>query len=234
MNSRIFLTLSKQTQYFARVHSKRALRFVLLSKRMLEADVFSLSFVCDVPFFFFFCCLLDDTLFRQRFPAYNKKRKEALSKFREELGDEKPESPFLRSHFSMLPNGWTPPPSMSSSPSSSEDASMTTSAPLTSPFLTPSSSLESDGNSLDGSVPTPSLPYKVLRTSRGFLPVYTDYRRGKQKTFTLVRLIRGDMGALKKELELLIRQPFEEKNGYIRTKGNKKRQIVEWLHQLGF
>ena len=75
-------------------------------------------------------------------------------------------------------------------------------------------------------------------------------RRGKKKVFTLVRLIRvfsffslfftrfvffqGDTEALKHQLELLVRQPFEVKNGYIRTKGHKKRQIVEWLHQIGF
>ena len=108
-----------------------------------------------------FMICLTPLLRRQRFPDYTKKRKEELSRFHEEIGENKPQSPFIRSHFSMLPNGWTPPPSKDSTSSSS----------LTSPFLE-SAPAPSD----DQTVPTPSLPYKVLRTSRGFLPVYTDFR----------------------------------------------------------
>ena len=79
----------------------------------------------------------------------------------------------------MLPNGWTPPPSLAEEQAGEDIQGMhvdmnegTISEPLTSPYL---SSVISSGEG-ENAPDVESLPFKVLRTSRGFLPVYTDFR----------------------------------------------------------
>jgi hypothetical protein len=78
------------------------------------------------------------------------------------------------------------------------------------------------------------LPFNVARTRDGqMLPVYTDYRHGRTKVYTLVRKATGDRSVLAEELEKLLGVRVEERVGRLQLAGNHKQAIVQYLAGLG-
>ena len=79
------------------------------------------------------------------------------------------------------------------------------------------------------------LPFDVVRTHKGNLPVYTDRRAGGQRKVTVVRKIYGDIDAFKEELSKIVsNSPIEDKQGRLEVSGFHTQKIKLWLTRLGF
>ena len=82
---------------------------------------------------------------------------------------------------------------------------------------------------------TPKLPFLVERTIAGSaLPVYTDYRAGRTKVVTILRRCKGDIAALKDDLERVVGREVLVKPGKLEVVGNYHMRIKKWLVGLGF
>lgn len=81
----------------------------------------------------------------------------------------------------------------------------------------------------------PSLPFMIDRTEIGMsLPVYTEYRGGGTKVLTILRKIRGDVDALRGEVEKVVGKKVDVRLGKIEIDGNYNRRLKLWLLGLGF
>lgn len=82
------------------------------------------------------------------------------------------------------------------------------------------------------------MPISISRTELGGqLPVYTDFRHGRTKCYTLVKRISGDVNALAKELRAVLGGAVVEaspERGTLRIHGNKSEEVKRWLLGLGF
>lgn len=81
-----------------------------------------------------------------------------------------------------------------------------------------------------GAVPA----FQVLRSRRGHLPIYTDFRAGGSRKVTIVRKIAGDVQALGYELERVCESPVTQFHGRLEVKGLHREKVKEWLWSLGF
>jgi translation initiation factor 1 (eIF-1/SUI1) len=83
---------------------------------------------------------------------------------------------------------------------------------------------------------TPShLPFAIERTTVGDqLPVYTDFRHGRTKVVTQLRRIRGDVQALKEDMEKVCGAEVTITPGKLQVDGNYVRRVKRWLNGLGF
>ena len=79
------------------------------------------------------------------------------------------------------------------------------------------------------------LPFYVERTSVSALPVYTDYKAGRTKVVTILRRCRGDILALKTDMEKVCGgQPVTVRPGKLVVDGNYHIRLKKWLAGLGF
>ena len=80
-----------------------------------------------------------------------------------------------------------------------------------------------------------ALPFSIMRTHTGNLPVYTDIRTGGQRQLTVVRKIEGDIEAFKAELAKVVSNAtIEEKMGRLEISGIHSQKVKLWLTRLGF
>ncbi|CAE7815140.1 img2 [Symbiodinium sp. CCMP2592] len=78
-------------------------------------------------------------------------------------------------------------------------------------------------------------PFTVRRTSSDNLPVYVVKRKNRSEDVTIVRKVRGDPEALKRELEFLCRTKVSYgKSGFLQLVGNHRRAIKEYLKSIGY
>ena len=80
----------------------------------------------------------------------------------------------------------------------------------------------------------PGLPFFVERSSVSALPVYTDYKAGRTKVVTIVRRCRGDIDALKEEMEKVCGKEVTIRPGKLVVDGNYHIRLKKWLAGLGF
>lgn len=82
---------------------------------------------------------------------------------------------------------------------------------------------------------TESLPFKILRTHIGNLPVYTEYKNNRNQKTTIIRKITGDVEEFKNELTKVVSN-YETvvKTGRVEVKGIHGEVIKLWLKRLGF
>jgi len=81
----------------------------------------------------------------------------------------------------------------------------------------------------------PKLPFHIDRTDIGLsLPVYTDFKGGKTKVITIIRKCKGDINALKEEVEKVVGKEVSLRPGKIVVDGNYHRRLKMWLTGLGF
>lgn len=79
------------------------------------------------------------------------------------------------------------------------------------------------------------LPFMVERTVVGEqLPVYTEFKHGRTKVVTQLRRIRGDVYALKEDMEKVCGAKVTVTPGKLQVDGNYVRRIKRWLNGLGF
>ncbi|CAE7880608.1 img2 [Symbiodinium microadriaticum] len=78
-------------------------------------------------------------------------------------------------------------------------------------------------------------PFTVRRTSSDNLPVYVVKRKNRSEDVTIIRKVRGDPQALKRELEFLCRTKVSYgKSGFLQIVGNHRRAIKEYLKSIGY
>lgn len=87
---------------------------------------------------------------------------------------------------------------------------------------------------------TDALPFRVLRTKSGRLPIYTDYKNGRTKKITILRKFSGDRKELREEVWRVLGGPKNpglevvERAGSLEIKGDYTWQLQMWLKRLGF
>ena len=80
-----------------------------------------------------------------------------------------------------------------------------------------------------------NLPFAVDRTVIGMsLPIYTDYKGGGTKVVTILRKCRGDISALRDEMEKVCGKPVLVRPGKLVVDGNFHARLKLWLAGLGF
>ena len=80
-----------------------------------------------------------------------------------------------------------------------------------------------------------NLPFRIMRTHLGNLPVYTDYKNDRNKQTTVIRKISGDVDEFKNELKKVVSNyDIYEKIGRIEVKGLHSEVVKTWLRKLGF
>jgi len=85
------------------------------------------------------------------------------------------------------------------------------------------------------SSPPSGLPFAVDRTGLGLsLPVYTDYKGGGTKVVTILRKCRGDIEALREDMEKVVGKPVIVRPGKLVVEGNYHARLKLWLAMLGF
>lgn len=102
----------------------------------------------------------------------------------------------------------------------------------------------------------PSIPFRVVRSRFGNLPVYLDYKSGGNRVLTIIRKVEGDavvsVGMVSwnacyfnplKALEKMLRAHLNVKGqltradnliGSVTLHGNHKDKTVAWLKTMGF
>jgi large subunit ribosomal protein L49 len=80
----------------------------------------------------------------------------------------------------------------------------------------------------------PKLPFIIDRSALGYLPVYTEYKNGRTKVFTILRKCKGDIELLKEDLEKVVGKPVKIQFGKLVVEGNYTQRIKIWLVGLGF
>lgn len=103
----------------------------------------------------------------------------------------------------------------------------------------------------------PSIPFRVVRSRFGNLPVYLDYKSGGSRVLTIIRKVEGDAGVSGcgllywcvyqyhplKALEKMLRAHLDVKGlltradnliGSVTLGGNHKDRTVAWLKTMGF
>ncbi|CBZ55876.1 conserved hypothetical protein [Neospora caninum Liverpool] len=81
---------------------------------------------------------------------------------------------------------------------------------------------------------TSHVPFKVVRTPSGNLPVYSRVRKHGTEVTTIVRHAFGDITAMKKDLVAICEAPVRERLGTLEVKGLHVLKIKQWLRSLGF
>ena len=74
-----------------------------------------------------------------------------------------------------------------------------------------------------------------MRSNKGNLPVYTDFRSGGNRHLTVVRKVEGDLAAFRTELSKVVSNAtIEEKMGRLEISGIHTQKVKLWLTRLGF
>jgi large subunit ribosomal protein L49 len=79
------------------------------------------------------------------------------------------------------------------------------------------------------------LPFSVLRTHLGNLPVYTEYKNDRNHKKTVIRRLSGNIDEFKTELSKIVSNyEISEKIGRVEVKGIHTEVVKTWLRRLGF
>lgn len=80
-----------------------------------------------------------------------------------------------------------------------------------------------------------SVPFRIMRTHLGNLPVYTDFKNDRNRQVTVIRKISGNVDEFKTELQKIVSNyEIYEKIGRVEVKGIHSEVIKTWLRRLGF
>lgn len=80
-----------------------------------------------------------------------------------------------------------------------------------------------------------TLPFKIMRTHLGNLPVYSDFKNDRNRQITVIRKISGNVDEFKTELQKIVSNyDIKEKIGRVEVKGIHTEAIKTWLRRLGF
>mmetsp|Transcript_56507 Transcript_56507/g.104632 ORF Transcript_56507/g.104632 Transcript_56507/m.104632 type:complete len:163 (-) Transcript_56507:117-605(-) len=78
-------------------------------------------------------------------------------------------------------------------------------------------------------------PFFVRRTCSDNLPVYLQKRLNGNMVMTVIRKVRGDDAALKKELEVLCQKKVHVgRSGYLEIMGNHTGKVKAYLRSIGY
>lgn len=79
------------------------------------------------------------------------------------------------------------------------------------------------------------IPFKVLRSLNGNLPVYRRYFNGREFPHTVIRHVEGDVNQFVSELrKVCSNATVKEKVGRIEVQGSHLMSVTKWLDSLGF
>ncbi len=82
---------------------------------------------------------------------------------------------------------------------------------------------------------TQDLPFKIMRTHTDNLPVYMEYKNGRDIQKTVIRHIRGDVEIFKDEVSKIVSNAkVESKVGKVIINGKHTEKVKFWLRRLGF
>ncbi|CAJ1360879.1 unnamed protein product [Effrenium voratum] len=78
-------------------------------------------------------------------------------------------------------------------------------------------------------------PFTVHRTASDNIPVYVTRRKNRTEDVTVVKKVRGDREALKREIEFLCgTRASYGKSGFLEVVGNHRRAIKGYLRSIGY
>ncbi len=77
------------------------------------------------------------------------------------------------------------------------------------------------------------LAYTVLRTVNGELPVYKVYKGDGKIVNTVVKHVRGDIDALRKDLATVCESPVKMHMGSLEIRGIHTWKVKEYLESIG-
>jgi large subunit ribosomal protein L49 len=77
------------------------------------------------------------------------------------------------------------------------------------------------------------LPYTVVRTINGSLPVYKVYKSDGKIVNTVVKHVRGDLDSLRKDLAKVCESPVKIHMGSLEVRGIHTWKIKEYLESIG-
>ncbi len=77
------------------------------------------------------------------------------------------------------------------------------------------------------------LPYTVLRSVNGELPVYKVYKGDGKIVNTVVKHVRGDIDALRKDLSQVCESPVKIHMGSLEVRGIHTWKVKEYLESIG-
>jgi len=77
------------------------------------------------------------------------------------------------------------------------------------------------------------LPYSVLRSANGELPVYKVFKGNGRIVNTVVKHVRGDMDVLRKDLAYVCESPVKLHMGSVEVRGIHTWKIKEYLESVG-
>ncbi|KAI3645262.1 hypothetical protein MP228_011426 [Amoeboaphelidium protococcarum] len=89
----------------------------------------------------------------------------------------------------------------------------------------------------DALKPREQLPFEIKRTINGHLPVYTEYKNGRNRVQTVVRRVEGDVSALREMLLKVMPHDHVDINpntNHVIVKGNVSKTIRMWATAAGF
>jgi len=78
-----------------------------------------------------------------------------------------------------------------------------------------------------------SLPYTVLRTVNGELPVYKVYKAQGKIVNTVVKHVRGDIDSFRKDLAKVCESPVKLHMGSVEIRGIHTWKVKEYLESIG-
>lgn len=78
-----------------------------------------------------------------------------------------------------------------------------------------------------------SLPYTILRTANGELPVYKVYKAQGKIVNTVVKHVRGDIDSLRKDLAKVCESPVKLHMGSVEIRGIHTWKVKEYLESIG-
>lgn len=77
------------------------------------------------------------------------------------------------------------------------------------------------------------LPYTVLRTVNGELPVYKTFKGDGKIVNTVVKHVRGDLDAFRKDLAMVCESPVKIHMGSVEVRGIHTWKVKEYLESIG-
>jgi large subunit ribosomal protein L49 len=77
------------------------------------------------------------------------------------------------------------------------------------------------------------LPFTVLRTINGELPVYKIYKGNGKIVNTVVKNVRGDLDRIRKELAMVCESPVKLHMGSVEIRGIHTWKVKEYLESIG-
>lgn len=77
------------------------------------------------------------------------------------------------------------------------------------------------------------LPYAVIRSINGELPVYKVFKGNGKIVNTVVKHVRGDMDTFRKDISRICESPVKVHMGSIEVRGIHTWKIKEYLESIG-